>query len=149
MATRPRHGRCRRDPLNVVSDFLCVLGDCLHLGADGDDLHQAYHAAFKVSEVYTLFSSVIGHRIRLGPLSLECECQTLTLAVALTLATCAQIDSDFGFNQSLFWDYVLPPIIFNAGYSMSQRRFFSNISTITLYGVTLPPRCPTPPPERL
>ena len=75
--------------------------------------------------------------------------QTLTLAVALTLATCAQIDSDFGFNQSLFWDYVLPPIIFNAGYSMSQRRFFSNISTITLYGVTLPPRCPTPPPERL
>lgn len=29
---------------------------------------------------------------------------------------CRQVEVDFGFSQSLFWDYVLPPIIFHAGW---------------------------------
>jgi len=44
-------------------------------------------------------------------------------------------DLDVNFSQSLFWDYVLPPIIFYAGYSMKRRRFFQNLGTISLYGI--------------
>eukprot|EP00656_Telonema_subtile_P003565 TRINITY_DN11623_c0_g1_i1.p1 TRINITY_DN11623_c0_g1~~TRINITY_DN11623_c0_g1_i1.p1 ORF type:complete len:328 (+),score=94.18 TRINITY_DN11623_c0_g1_i1:89-1072(+) len=42
---------------------------------------------------------------------------------------------DFAFSQSLFWDYVLPPIIFNAGYSMKRRNFFRHFAVISLLGV--------------
>jgi len=55
----------------------------------------------------------------------------------MTLSLPWQVDLNFGFSQSLFWDYVLPPIIFNAGYSMKRRQFFNNFSTIAMYGVRI------------
>jgi sodium/hydrogen exchanger-like protein 6/7/sodium/hydrogen exchanger 8 len=40
----------------------------------------------------------------------------------------------FLFNQSWFFNFVLPPIIFCAGYTLKKRRFLKNIALITLYG---------------
>eukprot|EP00658_Telonema_sp_P-2_P000741 TRINITY_DN10266_c0_g1_i6.p1 TRINITY_DN10266_c0_g1~~TRINITY_DN10266_c0_g1_i6.p1 ORF type:complete len:477 (+),score=99.93 TRINITY_DN10266_c0_g1_i6:197-1627(+) len=44
-------------------------------------------------------------------------------------------EADFAFSQSLFWDWVLPPIIFNAGYAMKRRNFFKHFGVISLLGV--------------
>ncbi len=41
----------------------------------------------------------------------------------------------FSFDESLFFYFVLPPIIFAAGYNLKRRRFFSNIGGISLFGV--------------
>ncbi|CAN6690546.1 unnamed protein product [Malus baccata var. baccata] len=38
------------------------------------------------------------------------------------------------FNEDLFFIYLLPPIIFNAGFQVKKKRFFQNFMTITLLG---------------
>eukprot|EP00899_Mesostigma_viride_P009978 jgi/Mesvir1/18982/Mv18945-RA.1 len=39
------------------------------------------------------------------------------------------------FDEKIFFQYILPPIIFNAGFSVKKKQFFSNFYTIILYGV--------------
>lgn len=38
------------------------------------------------------------------------------------------------FSTGIFFYFVLPPIIFSAGYNLKSRNFFINIGSITLYG---------------
>ncbi|KAG9134020.1 hypothetical protein Leryth_004720 [Lithospermum erythrorhizon] len=38
------------------------------------------------------------------------------------------------FDEELFFIYLLPPIIFNAGFQVKRKRFFRNIITIMLFG---------------
>ncbi|KAK7344449.1 hypothetical protein VNO77_14065 [Canavalia gladiata] len=39
------------------------------------------------------------------------------------------------FNEELFFVYLLPPIIFNAGFQVKKKQFFRNLLEIILYGV--------------
>eukprot|EP00897_Mesotaenium_endlicherianum_P005652 jgi/Mesen1/5114/ME000255S04087 len=39
------------------------------------------------------------------------------------------------FNEELFFIYLLPPIIFNAGFQVKKKQFFKNFSAIMTYGV--------------
>ncbi|PKI77465.1 hypothetical protein CRG98_002071 [Punica granatum] len=39
------------------------------------------------------------------------------------------------FNEELFFMYLLPPIIFNAGFQVKKKQFFQNFFTIMLFGV--------------
>ncbi|KAJ4981583.1 hypothetical protein NE237_032420 [Protea cynaroides] len=39
------------------------------------------------------------------------------------------------FDQELFFIYLLPPIIFNAGFQVKKKQFFRNFLTIMLFGV--------------
>ncbi|KAK7316812.1 hypothetical protein RJT34_00540 [Clitoria ternatea] len=39
------------------------------------------------------------------------------------------------FNEELFFMYLLPPIIFNAGFQVKKKQFFHNFLTIMLFGV--------------
>ncbi|CAM8922886.1 unnamed protein product [Rhodiola kirilowii] len=39
------------------------------------------------------------------------------------------------FSEDLFFLYLLPPIIFNAGFQVKKKQFFKNFSTILLFGV--------------
>lgn len=44
-------------------------------------------------------------------------------------------DIEVPFSDEIFFYYVLPPIIFGAGYNMKRRRFINNMGYILLYGV--------------
>nr|CAP16138.1 Na+/H+ antiporter [Mesembryanthemum crystallinum] len=39
------------------------------------------------------------------------------------------------FNEELFFIYLLPPIIFNAGFQVKKKQFFKNFSFILMFGV--------------
>ncbi|OAY55678.2 sodium/hydrogen exchanger 4 [Manihot esculenta] len=39
------------------------------------------------------------------------------------------------FNEEIFFIYLLPPIIFNAGFQVKKKQFFQNFITIMLFGV--------------
>lgn len=40
----------------------------------------------------------------------------------------------FKFDEQLFFNYILPPIIFNAGFQVKKKQFFHNFTTIMLLG---------------
>ncbi|KAK6947014.1 Cation/H+ exchanger [Dillenia turbinata] len=39
------------------------------------------------------------------------------------------------FSEELFFIYLLPPIVFNAGFQVKKKQFFQNFLTIILFGV--------------
>jgi NhaP-type Na+/H+ or K+/H+ antiporter len=41
----------------------------------------------------------------------------------------------FQFRPRVFFDFILPPIIFNSGYNMRQKKFFNNIGNIMITGL--------------
>ncbi|ETW09013.1 sodium/hydrogen exchanger 3 [Aphanomyces invadans] len=64
------------------------------------------------------------------------------MIVGLIVGACARVffpsrkEMDFlRFKKLLFYFFLLPPIIFEAGYSLHRKRFFNNFMTILLYAV--------------
>jgi solute carrier family 9 (sodium/hydrogen exchanger), member 6/7 len=41
----------------------------------------------------------------------------------------------YTFKQSIFFDFFLPPIIFNSGFNMRRKKFFMNIGNIMIFGL--------------
>jgi NhaP-type Na+/H+ or K+/H+ antiporter len=44
-------------------------------------------------------------------------------------------DKTLEFEGEVFFYYILPPIIFAAGYNMKRRRFMRNLGYISLFGI--------------
>jgi NhaP-type Na+/H+ or K+/H+ antiporter len=43
----------------------------------------------------------------------------------------------FKFSEIVFFDFLLPPIIFNSGYNMRQKKFFQNIGNVSIFGIAV------------
>jgi len=41
----------------------------------------------------------------------------------------------YAFNENIFFDLLLPPIILNSGFNMRRKKFFQNIGNITIFGL--------------
>jgi NhaP-type Na+/H+ or K+/H+ antiporter len=41
----------------------------------------------------------------------------------------------FQFSHSAFFDFMLPPIIYNSGFNMKRKNFFTNLGNITIFGL--------------
>ncbi|KAI4349605.1 hypothetical protein L6164_010171 [Bauhinia variegata] len=55
--------------------------------------------------------------------------------IIILLTTAGQSSHILLFNEELFFIYLLPPIIFNAGFQVKMKQFFRNFVAIFLYGV--------------
>ncbi|KAG8079405.1 hypothetical protein GUJ93_ZPchr0007g5604 [Zizania palustris] len=58
----------------------------------------------------------------------------LCTGVVILLTTKGKSSHIFVFSEDLFFIYLLPPIIFNAGFQVKKKQFFRNFMTITLFG---------------
>ncbi|XP_065000045.1 sodium/hydrogen exchanger 1-like isoform X1 [Musa acuminata AAA Group] len=58
----------------------------------------------------------------------------LCTGIVLRLATRGNNSRVMVFSEDLFFIYVLPPIIFNAGFQVKKKQFFRNFITIMLFG---------------
>nr|AEK81534.1 Na+/H+ antiporter [Diplachne fusca] len=54
--------------------------------------------------------------------------------VVILLTTKGKSSHFLSFSEDLFFIYLLPPIIFNAGFRVKKKRYFRNFMTITLFG---------------
>ncbi|KAK9292623.1 hypothetical protein L1049_020598 [Liquidambar formosana] len=59
----------------------------------------------------------------------------LCSGVVVLLVSKGQSSQILVFSEDLFFLYLLPPIIFNAGFQVKKKQFFKNFSTILLFGV--------------
>ncbi|CAM0907293.1 unnamed protein product [Alopecurus aequalis] len=58
----------------------------------------------------------------------------LCTGVVILLTTKGKSSHVLVFSEDLFFIYLLPPIIFNAGFQVKKKQFFRNFATITLFG---------------
>lgn len=58
----------------------------------------------------------------------------LMTGVLILLTTKGKSSRILVFSEDLFFIYLLPPIIFNAGFQVKKKQFFRNFMTITLFG---------------
>lgn len=47
----------------------------------------------------------------------------------------SNISGHFKFNSNFFLNFMLPPLIFNSGYTMHKRKFFENLGNISIFGL--------------
>ncbi|XP_031379528.1 sodium/hydrogen exchanger 1-like isoform X3 [Punica granatum] len=59
----------------------------------------------------------------------------LCSGVVVLLVSKGQSSRILSFSENLFFLYLLPPIIFNAGFQVKKKQFFKNFTTILLFGV--------------
>jgi len=43
--------------------------------------------------------------------------------------------NSFKFSQEVFFEFLLPPVIFNSGYTMRKKKFFNNLGNILIFGL--------------
>ncbi|KAI5326498.1 hypothetical protein L3X38_035572 [Prunus dulcis] len=59
----------------------------------------------------------------------------LVAGLVVLLVTKFQSSRILIFSEDLFFLYLLPPIIFNAGFQVKKKQFFKNFTTILLFGI--------------
>jgi len=59
----------------------------------------------------------------------------LSTGVVVLISSRGQSSHVLKFDEELFFIYLLPPIIFNAGFQVKKKEFFRNFVAIMLYGV--------------
>lgn len=64
---------------------------------------------------------------------------TILLGMALSYAFWVAFGTKnvetFNFSADAFFNFYLPPIIFNSGYNMKKKKFFQNFGNITIFGI--------------
>jgi sodium/hydrogen exchanger-like protein 6/7 len=59
----------------------------------------------------------------------------LIVGVIISKVGSDETKSAFGFDDTLFFYFCLPPIIFASGFNMRRKRFFENLGYIMLFGL--------------
>ncbi|XP_042030183.1 sodium/hydrogen exchanger 1-like [Salvia splendens] len=82
-------------------------------------------------------SVVIGHLLEESPWMNESITALLIgvgTGVMILLLSGGKSSHLFIFSEDLFFIYLLPPIIFNAGFQVKKKQFFQNFATIMMFG---------------
>ena len=66
-------------------------------------------------------------------------CYTILLGVTISLLIYAcvgnRVEESFQFSSNIFFNFFLPPIIFNSGFTMRKKKFFSNLGNVAIFGL--------------
>ncbi|XP_027098036.1 sodium/hydrogen exchanger 1-like [Coffea arabica] len=102
----------------------------------GSDVDQLYSITLFVALLSACI--VIGHLLeenRWINESITALLIGLCSGIVILLTTNGKSSRILEFDEQLFFIYLLPPIIFNAGFQVKKKQFFRNFMTIVLFGV--------------
>lgn len=70
---------------------------------------------------------------------------TLILGIIISCVLWAIVTDEYTdvwqFDAGIFFNFFLPPIIFNSGFNMRKKRFFANLGNIALFGLVVTLLC--------
>jgi NhaP-type Na+/H+ or K+/H+ antiporter len=86
---------------------------------------------FFMAAIFEKYKPNIGHE----------TCVTVILGVIWSVCFYALYGNNpflieaYGFKDEVFFQAILPPIVFNAGFSMKRKKFFENFGNIMIFGI--------------
>jgi NhaP-type Na+/H+ or K+/H+ antiporter len=89
-----------------------------------------------VAALYEKYKPRLGHA----------TCFTVILGIAWSIAfywytadspNLAEIQLSYSFKSNIFFQVILPPIVFNSGFSMKRKKFFENFGNIMIFGLVV------------
>ena len=68
-------------------------------------------------------------------------CATIVVGVFISLILYASLGTSaagrFQFKPNVFFNFFLPPIIFNSGFTMHKKMFFKNLGNVAMFGLVV------------
>lgn len=61
----------------------------------------------------------------------------VTISLLIYAIVGHDVASSFKFQSDVFFNYFLPPIIFNSGYTMRKKSFFNNLGNVSVFGLAV------------
>lgn len=61
----------------------------------------------------------------------------LGILISFLIFACVgdEVATTFQFKSDLFFNFFLPPIIFNSGFNMRKKKFFNNLGNVAVFGL--------------
>uniref|UniRef100_K3ZSI4 Cation/H+ exchanger transmembrane domain-containing protein n=1 Tax=Setaria italica TaxID=4555 RepID=K3ZSI4_SETIT len=116
---------------------LGVVAQLVRLGVVGSTSDHASVVSINLFVALLCACIVLGHLLeenRWVNESITALIIGLCTGVVILLTTKGKSSHILVFSEDLFFIYLLPPIIFNAGFQVKKKQFFRNFMTITLFG---------------
>jgi hypothetical protein len=110
---------------------------------DEEAKHQEYVYAFYLTFFFMmLFFFVTGAMIeKFKPRFGHETCLTLILGIIISIILWSIFPEKngtvFKFSSGFFFNFFLPPIVFNAGFNMRKKKFFANLGNVALFGLVV------------
>ena len=104
-----------------------------------ESMEEAFLFALVLLLTLTAQHAVVVHAAKVPWLNTSSVCVILGLVVGGLLHVFQDRlnlqEAEFRFSESMFWDVLVPPIIYSAGWHLRKRMFFVNFTTIVGLGI--------------
>jgi len=124
-----------------VEDFMGEnFHEAVHLTQElcPDDTKYFFYGSFLIMTLFFFIMAAIGEKyhFKVGHETVF----TIIFGIAFSLllwgvAGNGCLSQNFKFSSSFFFDFMLPPLIFNSGYTMHRKKFFENLGNISIFGL--------------
>ena len=110
---------------------------------DEEEQHQEQVYGFYLTFfIMMLFFFITGAMIeKFKPRYGHETCLTLILGIIISLILWAihpvKNTTVFQFKSGFFFNFFLPPIVFNSGFNMRKKKFFANLGNVALFGLVV------------
>ena len=121
------------------SDELIPEGPVEEAGGEDEMIRMQFFVTFLFFLLFFFVMEALNHKYK--PLIGHETCATVVLGIVWSIFFYKYAGPNphtielYSFSHSAFFDFLLPPIIYNSGFNMRRRSFFSNLGNVMIFGL--------------
>lgn len=138
------------DPEIYQAEQVQILAEQTHKlqSGDGEAASITFYVTFLLMLLFFFITASCGEKYK-PPCGHE---TTYTVALGMVISIILwyaaggpqgheELSKTFSFSSTFFFNFMLPPLIFNSGYTMRKKKFFNNIGNIAMNGLCVTILC--------